>query len=96
MATIAIAAPHPAGITAARQVAAEGGGVVDAALAAAAALTVAYPHQCSIGGDLVALVRDATSGTVRAVVSAGAAAAAADPDLLRALGPRMPAGGRTP
>ncbi|MFG2171888.1 gamma-glutamyltransferase [Streptomyces niveus] len=93
MATIAIAAPHPAGVTAARQVADEGGGVVDAALAAAAALTVAYPHQCSIGGDLVALVHDAASGTVRAVVSAGAAAAAADPDPLRACGPLMPAGG---
>ncbi|MFI6698973.1 gamma-glutamyltransferase [Streptomyces sp. NPDC050509] len=93
MATIAIAAPHPAGIRAARQAAAEGGGVVDAALAAAAALTVAYPHQCSIGGDLVALVRDAASGTVRAVVSAGAAATAADPEPLNASGPRMPAGG---
>ncbi|MCZ9341564.1 gamma-glutamyltransferase, partial [Streptomyces sp. TRM76130] len=58
MATIAIAAPHPAGVDAARRVTAEGGGVIDAALAAAAALTVAYPHQCSLGGDLVALVRD--------------------------------------
>ncbi|WP_326809793.1 gamma-glutamyltransferase [Streptomyces scopuliridis] len=93
MATIAIAAPHPAGIEAARQMAAEGGGVVDAALAAAAALTVAYPHQCSIGGDLVALVRDGARGIVRAVVSAGAAAAAADPAPLRAAGDRMPAGG---
>ncbi|WP_329071950.1 gamma-glutamyltransferase [Streptomyces sp. NBC_01429] len=93
MATIAIAAPHPAGIEAARQVVDAGGGVVDAALAAAAALTVAYPHQCSIGGDLVALIRDGARGTVRAVVSAGAAAAATDPAPLRAAGDRMPAGG---
>lgn len=93
MATIAIAAPHPAGVEAARQVTAGGGGVVDAALAAAAALTVAYPHQCSIGGDLVALVRDGAHGTVRAVLSAGAAAAATDPAALRAAGERMPGGG---
>ncbi|MFD7712472.1 gamma-glutamyltransferase [Streptomyces sp. NPDC059786] len=93
MATIAIAAPHPAGIEAARQVTAEGGGVIDAALAAAAALTVAYPHQCSIGGDLIALIRDGARGTVRAVLSAGAAAAATDPAPLRAAATRMPAGG---
>ncbi|MGP2437927.1 gamma-glutamyltransferase [Streptomyces sp. JW3] len=93
MATIAIAAPHPAGIDAARRVTAEGGGVIDAALAAAAALTVAYPHQCSLGGDLVALVRDGTRGTVRTVLSAGAAAAATDPARLRAAADRMPAGG---
>lgn len=93
MGTIAIAAPHPAGIDAARRVSAEGGGVIDAALAAAAALTVAYPHQCSLGGDLVALVRDGARGTVRAVVSAGAAAAATDPARLRAAADRMPAGG---
>ncbi|MDQ0771983.1 gamma-glutamyltranspeptidase [Streptomyces aurantiacus] len=93
MATIAIAAPHPAAIGAARQVTAAGGGLIDAALAAAAALTVAYPHQCSIGGDLVALVRDGAYGTVRAVLSAGAAAAATDPAPLRAAGDRMPPGG---
>ncbi|MEW2572561.1 gamma-glutamyltransferase [Streptomyces sp. NPDC047070] len=93
MATIAIAAPHPAAVEAARQVTAEGGGLIDAALAAAAALTVAYPHQCSIGGDLVALVRDGVRGTVRSVLSAGAAAAATDPARLRAAGDRMPPGG---
>lgn len=93
MTTIAIAAPHPAGVEAARRVTAEGGGVIDAALAAAAALTVAYPHQCSLGGDLVALVRDGTRGTVHAVLSAGAAAAATDPVAQRAAGERMPGGG---
>ncbi|MFC5833886.1 gamma-glutamyltransferase [Nonomuraea insulae] len=103
---IAIAAPHPAGVAAAQAVVADGGGVVDAALAAAAALTVAYPHQCSVGGDLVALFRSA-DGTVRAVLSAGAAAQALDVEALRsgvsgstrpATGPpgewpRMPPGG---
>jgi gamma-glutamyltranspeptidase len=93
VATIAIAAPHPAAIEAAREVTAAGGGLIDAALAAAAALTVAYPHQCSLGGDLVALVRDGARDAVRTVLSAGAAAAATDPAALRAAGDRMPAGG---
>ncbi|GAA0269050.1 gamma-glutamyltransferase [Cryptosporangium japonicum] len=46
-------------------------------MAAAAALAVAYPHQCSAGGDLVALVRSA-DGETRAVLSIGAAAAGID------------------
>jgi len=89
---IAIAAPHPAAVQAAHEVVAVGGGVIDAALAAAAALTVTYPHQCSIGGDLIALVRS-TDGTVRTVLSAGAAAAAIDVDGLRTESERMPPGG---
>jgi gamma-glutamyltranspeptidase len=89
---IAVAVPHPSGLDAARDVVMAGGGAIDAALAAAAALTVAYPHQCSIGGDLVALVRS-RRGDVRAVLSIGAAAAAIDVDLLRASSDRMPAGG---
>ncbi|MFI7130735.1 gamma-glutamyltransferase [Nonomuraea sp. NPDC050153] len=89
---IAIAAPHRAGVAAAREVVAAGGGAVDAALAAAAALTVAYPHQCSAGGDLVALTRTA-DGEVRAVLSVGAAAQAIDVAALRAASPRMPPGG---
>ncbi|MBT2227874.1 gamma-glutamyltransferase [Nonomuraea sp. NEAU-A123] len=89
---IAIAAPHRAGVAAAREIVAAGGGVVDAALAAAVALTVAYPHQCSIGGDLVALIRT-PDGTVRAVLSMGAAAQSIDVAALRATSPRMPPGG---
>lgn len=88
---VAVAAPHPAAIEAAREVVAAGGGAVDAAIAAAAALTVAYPHQCSVGGDLVALVRT-PDGTVRTVLSAGAAAAGFDPAALAGLD-RMPPGG---
>ena len=92
MTSIAVAAPHPAAVDAARTVIGAGGGVIDAALAAAAALTVAYPHQCSIGGDLVALVRSA-DGEVRTVMSSGAAAGAVDVDALRAADERMPPGG---
>jgi gamma-glutamyltranspeptidase len=75
--TVALAAPHPAAVEAGRAAVAAGGNAIDAALAAAAALTVVYPHQCSIGGDLIAVVRP-PGGAPRAVLSAGAAAAAID------------------
>jgi len=74
---IAVAAPHPAALDAASEAIAAGGNAIDAALAAAAMLTVVYPHQCSIGGDLVALVRRPGLG-VTSVVSVGAAPAAVD------------------
>ncbi|WP_245665220.1 gamma-glutamyltransferase [Actinoplanes subtropicus] len=59
---VAVAAPHPAAVEAAREVVARGGNAFDAALAAAGALAVAYPHQCSAGGDLVAIVRVGSAG----------------------------------
>jgi gamma-glutamyltranspeptidase len=77
MPDVALAAPHPAAVEAGRTAVAAGGNALDAALAAAAALTVVYPHQCSIGGDLIAVVRPA-GGTPRAVLSAGGAAATID------------------
>jgi gamma-glutamyltranspeptidase len=85
---VAVAAPHPAALDAAEAAVAAGGDAVDAALAAATALTVVYPHQCSIGGDLVALVRR-PDGTVTTVVSAGAAPAGIDVAALARLD-RMP------
>ncbi|MFI1990498.1 gamma-glutamyltransferase [Actinoplanes sp. NPDC020271] len=93
--SVAFAAPHPAAADAARTVVAAGGNALDAALAGAAALTVAYPHQCSIGGDLVAIVRPA-GGSPRAILSIGAAATAVDVAALRASGPRMPERGPHP
>jgi gamma-glutamyltranspeptidase len=89
---VALAAPHPSAADAARTVVDAGGNALDAALAAAAALTVAYPHQCSIGGDLVAIVRPAGQAP-RAVLSIGAAATNTDVAALRAAGSRMPFGG---
>jgi gamma-glutamyltranspeptidase len=82
----AIACPHEEATHAGEDAFRSGGTAVDAALAAAAVLTVAYPHMCAIGGDAMALVAR-PDGTVTAVVGAGAAPAAADPG---ALGDAMP------
>lgn len=72
---VALAAPHRAAVIAGEQAIAAGGNALDAALAAAAMLTVVYPHQCAVGGDLIALVRD-PSGATTAVIAAGTAPAA--------------------
>ncbi|WP_432537155.1 gamma-glutamyltransferase [Kineococcus arenarius] len=85
MRTVAVAAPHPAGVELARGTVRAGGNALDAALAAAAALTVVYPHQCALGGDLIALVRDERPGReprTSAVVSAGTLPAGLDLDAL--------------
>ena len=79
--TVALAAPHPAAAAAGRAAVARGGNAVDAAVAAAMALTVAYPHMCSVGGDLFALVRR-PDGSVVGVNASGAhgSAVTATPD----------------
>lgn len=89
--SIAIAAPHGDAVAAAEAAVQRGGNAIDAALAAAAALTVVYPHQCSLGGDLIALVRRPGEPVV-AVISAGAAPAGIDVARLVAAG-RMPGRG---
>lgn len=86
---VAVAAPHSLAVEAGAEAARSGGNALDAALAAAAVLVVAYPHQCSLGGDLTALVGD-VDGSVSAVLSLGAAPAAVDVAALRAAGERMP------
>jgi gamma-glutamyltranspeptidase len=78
----AIATPHvrstEAGVEAFRQ----GGNAIDAALAAAASLTVTLPDNCALGGDLMALVHQ-PSGEMLAVNASGPAASAIDVDRLR-------------
>lgn len=60
-----------------------GGNALDAAVAAALALTVAYPNNCALGGDLIALVHLA-DGTTQVVNASGPAPAAVDADRLLA------------
>lgn len=73
----AVASPHRAATAAGERALATGGTAVDAALAAAAVLTVVYPHNCALGGDLFALVRQA-DGTIESINASGPAGARAD------------------
>jgi gamma-glutamyltranspeptidase len=70
----AVASPHADATEAGRAAFAAGGNAVDAALAAACALTVVYPHMCAVGGDIMALVHD---GEAHAINASGRAPAAA-------------------
>jgi gamma-glutamyltranspeptidase/glutathione hydrolase len=74
-----VACPHAlasqAGVDALRA----GGSAVDAAVAAAAALAVLYPHMTSLGGDAFWLIYDARRRRVRYLDGGGRAAAAANP-----------------
>lgn len=74
---VALAAPHRDAIATGERAVSAGGNALDAALAAAAMLTVVYPHQCGLGGDLIALVRS-PAGDTTAVIGAGTAPAAVD------------------
>lgn len=66
----AIASPHAAASRAGEAAFEAGGNAVDAALAAACALTVVYPHMCALGGDVMALVHD---GDAHAINGSGRA-----------------------
>lgn len=71
-----VAAPHHLAAEAGREVLAEGGNAVEAALAAAAAIAVVYPHMNHLGGDGFWLIRE-PSGKVRYIEACGFAAAGA-------------------
>ena len=78
----AVATPHPAASEAAAGALAGGGNAVDAALHAAVALAVVYPHMCGAGGDLFALVQN-PDGKLVAIDSSGRAPRDTDREGLR-------------
>ena len=71
--TGAIASPHALATEAGLNAYRDGGTAIDAAIAAAAVLTVVYPHNVALGGDLIALVRE-PNGAVHCINSSGWAA----------------------
>jgi gamma-glutamyltranspeptidase/glutathione hydrolase len=92
----AIATPHTVATEAGAGAFERGGNALDAALAAAVALAVSYPHNCGVGGDLFALVYR-PDGTTIAINASGRAPAGVDPSAMRArYGTMMPQWGPDP
>ncbi|MBB3770639.1 gamma-glutamyltranspeptidase/glutathione hydrolase [Angulomicrobium tetraedrale] len=77
-----VATPHWLATEAGRAVLEEGGNAIEAALAAAAAIAVVYPHMNQLGGDGFWLIRD-PRGRVAYVEAAGFAGAKATPAFYR-------------
>ena len=75
-----IATSQPLASAAGLRVLQEGGNAIDAAVTAAAVLSVVEPTMNGIGGDLFAIVYDAKTKTVRGLNASGRAAAAATLD----------------
>ncbi len=78
----ALATPHELATKAGIDSFAAGGNAIDAAITAAAVLTVIYPHQCALGGDLFALVKTPTKNTV-SVNGSGVLPRRVDPEAWR-------------
>ncbi len=81
-----VACPHSLASSAGVDALRAGGSAVDAALAAAAALAVLYPHMTSAGGDAFWLIYDAKTKQVRYLDGGGRAPAAATVEAFRARG----------
>jgi gamma-glutamyltranspeptidase/glutathione hydrolase len=75
-----VTSPHAFASEAGVAILQAGGSAVDAAIAAAAVLSVIYPHMTSLGGDAFWLIHDAHTGAVRSLEAAGRAAAGATLD----------------
>jgi gamma-glutamyltranspeptidase len=88
-----LATPHALATEAGMRAYRDGGNAIDAAIVAAAVLTVVYPHNVALGGDLIALVRT-PDGVVRCVNASGWAGSDVDVAELRAVHGRwLPARG---
>lgn len=81
-----IATSQPLASTAGLRVLQDGGNACDAAVTAAAVLSVVEPTMTGIGGDLFALVHDGTTGRTQGLNASGRSPHAASLDELRALG----------
>ncbi|MGE5359798.1 MAG: gamma-glutamyltransferase, partial [Bacteroidales bacterium] len=81
-----IATSHPLASFAGLTVLRDGGNAVDAAVTAAAVLSVVEPTMTGIGGDLFALVFVAASGRLHGLNASGRAGRGADVSAYRALG----------
>ena len=91
--TGSISSPHVLATQAGQEAYQDGGNAIDAAIAAAGMLTVVYPHNVTLGGDLVALVRD-PHGHVRCINATGWSGANASLDEMRRRhGNRLPVRG---
>jgi gamma-glutamyltranspeptidase/glutathione hydrolase len=89
----AVATPHTLATEAALEVSRKGGNAIDAALTAAFVLSVVYPHNTALGGDLIALVRQ-PDGTIRSVNASGPASRHVNlEDFRRRYGDTMPVTG---
>ena len=82
MTQLALATPHALSTSAGVEAFRRGGNALDAALAAAASLTVTLPDNCALGGDLIAIVRR-PDGDVSVINASGPAAADVEVEGLR-------------
>jgi gamma-glutamyltranspeptidase/glutathione hydrolase len=89
-----VAASQPLAASAGAQILARGGHAVDAAIAANAVLGVVEPEMNGIGGDLFAIIYDATTRTLHGLNASGWAPSGLTPSALRSHGlQQMPGSG---
>lgn len=81
-----VSTPHSAATKAGLDILRKGGTAVDAAIAAAAVLSVVYPHMCGIGGDAFWLVYSGGNKSLKTLDACGTAAATAFPEFYESRG----------
>jgi gamma-glutamyltranspeptidase/glutathione hydrolase len=95
MTQVTVASPLRLATETGLETAARGGNAIDAALATAAMLAVAYPASCGVGGDLLALVRG-PDGRTTFIDASGSAPLATNVDDVRRAHRQMPIHGPIP